>query len=248
MSSAIQAIATGASLAHSDTEMLQADPSWMGMNELAANLGFHCWGYSAAPNCYTPTTMSLRISTYPREHIRNSIKYRLHPHGPAMAFAFRNSQPVPYKAVREQTVITRDVRAVLELNRRFAVTRGMVVPLRNVFGMVGLFALTYQGTETQLATLWEERGASIVEHLEWLNVEILGRHARAFTRDFIPILPERQLQIIKLLARGLSSDELADTLHISIHTVNKHVALTKEHLGAKTVAEATAHAVRWGLI
>src|SRR5690349_19578446 len=125
MSSAVQAVATGASLAHPDTELLQSDPCWAQLSQLSARLKFHCWGYSAAPSCYTPRTMSVRISTYPREHIRTSIEHHLHPHGPVMCYAFQHEEPALYKTVRRLTPLTREVRAVLELNRQFAVTRGV---------------------------------------------------------------------------------------------------------------------------
>jgi len=165
-----------------------------------------------------------------------------------MSFALEHHQPALYKTVRQHTALTREVRAVLELNRQFAVTRGIVVPVKNVFGMVGLFALAFEGTDLQLADCWHQHGSGIMHRLHQLNLEILGRHARTFTRDFVPALSERQLQIIRLLARGLTSDELADELHLSIHTVNKHVASVKDQLSAKTAAQATAHAVKWGLI
>jgi hypothetical protein len=206
MNSAIQAVATGSSLSHPDIEVLQSDPCWEKVEQLASRLEFHCWGYSAAPSCYTQETMSVRISTYPREHIRTSIQHQLHPHGPVMSFALQHDQPALYKTVRQHTPLTRQVRAVLELNRQFAVTRGIVIPVKNVFGMVGLFALAFAGTDRQLAERWQEHGSQVVQQLNAMNEAILGRHARTFTRDFVPALPERQLHIIRLLARGFTSD------------------------------------------
>jgi ATP/maltotriose-dependent transcriptional regulator MalT len=63
-----------------------------------------------------------------------------------------------------------------------------------------------------------------------------------------PPLTGRQLEILRLVAQGLSNPEIAARLRLSDHTVKRHVAnlLTKLHLSSR--AAAAAYAARQGLL
>ncbi len=60
-------------------------------------------------------------------------------------------------------------------------------------------------------------------------------------------LSERELDVLKLVAQGLSNQEIADKLYISERTVRNHVGniLNKLHLANRT--QAALHALRKGL-
>jgi len=60
-------------------------------------------------------------------------------------------------------------------------------------------------------------------------------------------LTEREVDVLKLIARGLSNQEIADTLVVSIATVYTHVSkiLDKLHLASRT--QAALYALREGL-
>jgi NarL family two-component system response regulator LiaR len=60
-------------------------------------------------------------------------------------------------------------------------------------------------------------------------------------------LTEREVEVLKLIARGLSNQEIADTLVVSIATVYTHVSkiLDKLHLASRT--QAALYALREGL-
>jgi len=60
-------------------------------------------------------------------------------------------------------------------------------------------------------------------------------------------LTERELEVLKLIARGLSNDEIATTLIITEATVRNHVSniLSKLHLASRT--QAALYALRKGL-
>jgi DNA-binding CsgD family transcriptional regulator len=67
-------------------------------------------------------------------------------------------------------------------------------------------------------------------------------------RDCARTLTDRQLDVVRLLALGLGSAAIAESLGVSIHTVDKHVALAKRTLGVRSSAQLTAMSLRWGLI
>jgi DNA-binding NarL/FixJ family response regulator len=62
-----------------------------------------------------------------------------------------------------------------------------------------------------------------------------------------PLTP-RELQVVKLIAEGLTSEEIADALVISHKTVDRHRANILEKLGMRNRVELTRYAIRRGLV
>lgn len=61
-------------------------------------------------------------------------------------------------------------------------------------------------------------------------------------------LTSRELQVVKLIAEGFTSDEIARELVISRKTVDRHRANLLQKLGMRNVAEVTRYAIRRGLL
>lgn len=61
-------------------------------------------------------------------------------------------------------------------------------------------------------------------------------------------LSERETEVLRLVAEGLSDQEIAHRLRLSAHTVHRHVANIRAKLGLPSRTAAAAHAVRAGLI
>ena len=72
-----------------------------------------------------------------------------------------------------------------------------------------------------------------------------ARRARAAT--LVKTLPERRMQVLQLMARGLLNKQIAWELKISEKTVKMHRALLLEQLGVATSADAIRIAVEAGL-
>jgi DNA-binding NarL/FixJ family response regulator len=72
-----------------------------------------------------------------------------------------------------------------------------------------------------------------------------ARRGEAISED--PLTP-RELQVVKLIAEGYTSDEIAAELFISRKTVDRHRANLLEKLGMRNVAEVTRYAIRRGLL
>jgi len=82
---------------------------------------------------------------------------------------------------------------------------------------------------------------------------------RALIRDFLdrakrgeetpqdPLTP-RELEVVKLIAEGHTSEEIADVLFISKKTVDRHRANVLEKLGMRNRVELTRYAIRRGLV
>ena len=65
--------------------------------------------------------------------------------------------------------------------------------------------------------------------------------------DVDPLTP-RELEVLKLVAEGHTSDEIADLLVISRKTVDRHRANMLEKLGMRDRVQLTRYAIRRGLI
>ena len=61
-------------------------------------------------------------------------------------------------------------------------------------------------------------------------------------------LTERQIEVLRLLATGLTNGEIARDLHLSEHTVHRHIANIYSALGLGSRAAAAAYAAGHGLI
>lgn len=63
-----------------------------------------------------------------------------------------------------------------------------------------------------------------------------------------PSLSEREIEIVRLVAKGFSNDELAERLHLSSDTIKAHLRHIYEKLGVESRVEAVTEAMRTGLV
>ena len=61
-------------------------------------------------------------------------------------------------------------------------------------------------------------------------------------------LSARELEVLRLVARGLGNKEIAAELGITTHTVKYHLAALLEKLGVRSRTEAVSLGVRKGLV
>jgi DNA-binding NarL/FixJ family response regulator len=74
------------------------------------------------------------------------------------------------------------------------------------------------------------------------------RRARQGERVPDSILTPREEEIVKLIAEGNSAKEIAETLFISVKTVDRHRANILQKLGMRDRLELTRYAIRAGLV
>lgn len=67
-------------------------------------------------------------------------------------------------------------------------------------------------------------------------------------RDLLEELSHRELDVLKLIARGYSNDEIARTLFISPHTVKNHVSNIYRKMGMDDRTQVAITALRLGLV
>lgn len=73
----------------------------------------------------------------------------------------------------------------------------------------------------------------------------LGSSVRAPSRDR---LTARELDVLRLIAQGEANAEIAHRLGLSVHTVERHAANLYRKIDARGRADATAYAIRRGIV
>ena len=73
-----------------------------------------------------------------------------------------------------------------------------------------------------------------------LNAQKIGNHS--------PTLTFREIEVLRFIAHGLTNQEIADSLNVSIYTIKSHVRNLIDKLGAKNRWNAVAIAKERGLI
>ena len=90
---------------------------------------------------------------------------------------------------------------------------------------------------------------TLAEGREWAaEVDALVIASAAPEETIEESLTARELEVLELLAEGLSNQGIASRLHISEHTVKFHVASICGKLGAENRTDAVRRGVRRGLI
>ena len=64
----------------------------------------------------------------------------------------------------------------------------------------------------------------------------------------VTMLTPRELDVLKLVAQGLSNSDIAQRLFLSEHTVHRHLANILRKLGLSSRAAAAAWGARTGLV
>jgi len=75
-----------------------------------------------------------------------------------------------------------------------------------------------------------------------------GQPADAGKRTYPAGLTDREVEVVRLLARGLTNKEIANALDISVKTAGHHVQHIFEKSGVTTRAAATLFAMQQGLV
>ena len=80
-----------------------------------------------------------------------------------------------------------------------------------------------------------------------LEEHLAETSGRRFTRRTAE-LTDREREVLSQLAAGLTTDEAAEALHVSPHTVRSRLKTALRKVGAKTREQAVAIAIREGAI
>jgi DNA-binding CsgD family transcriptional regulator len=110
-----------------------------------------------------------------------------------------------------------------------------------------------EGDDTRAAELMAD-AAALYDDAGFVHEAGIARRGlqkgRAEATSGAPSTPltQREMEVLRLVAQGMSEREVADKLFISHHTAHRHLSNIRLKLNATTQAAAVAHALRVGLI
>jgi DNA-binding NarL/FixJ family response regulator len=147
--------------------------------------------------------------------------------------------------------------ATREIHHRFPATRILVLtqhdnkeyimPLLQA-GAVGYISKRARANElVEAIRAVHANGAYLPPDITHQVVSAIASGAAA-ERVEHPFLTEREIQIVRLVAEGMSSREIAERLTISVKTVDTHRANIMEKLEARNSAELIKAAIRKGIL
>lgn len=76
----------------------------------------------------------------------------------------------------------------------------------------------------------------------------MGNSRNGAEQDEAPRLTPRERDVLRLIAEGLRSQQIADRLQIPIGEVEVHRRNLRSKLGLQTIAELTRYAIREGIV
>jgi DNA-binding NarL/FixJ family response regulator len=112
-------------------------------------------------------------------------------------------------------------------------------------GCSGLLAKNRPGSDVVSAVRAASRGEPVLRTDELAS--LLGR-LRNPVREEAPWLSPRELEVLRLLAKAHSTEDIAKELFLSANTVRNHVSNILSKLGAHSKLEGVAIAARDGII
>lgn len=188
------------------------------------------WGIRAAPDGLVPVPASVREA-----HLRLQEQDPFLPSRRTLAGAIRLSDLISAAELHALDFYQEIARPLgIEYSMQLWLVRG-----DEIVGGFGFDAGSADFSERDLAVL------------DFIAPDLLRLHRRAATRrplggetDAISALTRRELEVVRLVAVGLTNREIAQTLFISPGTVRKHLDNAYARLGVKSRAAAVAVAVR----
>jgi DNA-binding NarL/FixJ family response regulator len=94
----------------------------------------------------------------------------------------------------------------------------------------------------------EELSAIVTQALADSSARRSAPRARPDAPGGMPVLTERELQVLRGMGRGRSNSEIGKELYLSEDTVKTHARRLFRKLGAADRAQAVAMGFRWGLV
>jgi DNA-binding NarL/FixJ family response regulator len=91
-------------------------------------------------------------------------------------------------------------------------------------------------------------GDDVLVALHRLSQALRSTEAAGKGRVSLERLTERQRQVLQMIAEGRTTREMAQTLHLSVKTIESHRAKLMNELGIRDVAGLVVYAIRSGVI
>jgi LuxR family quorum sensing-dependent transcriptional regulator len=207
------------------------------------------WGFDAAAAggwAGVPGAQAHRFyfSTWPEGWGRLYAEANLFPRDPVVALARRRSRP--FLLTEEAEAMREDAGAVevIAMTQAFGWAEVLAVPIHGPAGYQGLVALaSFRPVAPDAAARAQIAACAREVHDRCHDAPGFGARVPS-----APGLKPRQMEVLRLVARGLTDKEIGRALGLSPATAHYHVEAAKRVLGVRTRAEVVAICALDGLL
>ncbi|MCI0707455.1 MAG: response regulator transcription factor [Ignavibacteriae bacterium] len=91
-------------------------------------------------------------------------------------------------------------------------------------------------------------GSFFSPSVEQLLIDEVRKHSRPTKMLSDTVLSHREVEVLRFIAEGLTSREIADKLHLSVRTIETQRKSVMSKLNLSSVAELTAYAINQGIV
>jgi len=211
---------------------------WIAMDIGAAEFGL----FIVSPSLERVQLLPSLDSSFPR--LSSAAKFIAGRNGEAVVKHTRISTTPCWWAGAERQAAAERFAAhefILRIEELVPGSPGIAFPVFAERGQCGL--VVFLGADILIGT---EQILDIHARCFWLFSSVsrlgAGRAAKA------PVMSKRELECLKLTAKGLTSDAIAAALKISVHTANQYLTNCTQKLNAVNRMHAVAKAIKLGLI
>jgi len=180
------------------------------------------------------------LTTYPASWVTRYLHERYHEIDPVVLRAQRCTTPFHWDCHRPFPGAMEEERQFLDEADEFGIECGLTFPIHDGRRHPGAMSFTYLRRQGQLT-------ANIEKHLH-LATLYFHVHARPkltkLAKSGLPLLSRAEASCLQWIARGKRSADIAELLDLSQHAVLWHLRSAKRKLGANTLSQAVAAALR----
>lgn len=210
------------------------------------HMGFRNFACCSHVNPRRPPPHAVVLHNYPNAWARSFAERNLHECDPVFLRAEREILPFSWDAPDFRAPLTPPQRSILQEAASIGIAHGYTVPIHLPWAAGALRASCSVVPDSTSIDSRAYRAVQVMSMYLYASVGYQNdlRAARDAATQNGPILSARERQCLELVAYGKSDWEISQLLHISEHTVHKHVEAAKRRLDVSTRMQAVVWAVQ----
>ncbi|MEM6823738.1 MAG: LuxR family transcriptional regulator [Pseudomonadota bacterium] len=228
------------------------DVAWRAHTQNMARYGFdrliYGLSYEMGRGGLGPLEDMMVLSNHPAAYLQRFITEGLFRDAPMLKWAQSNLGAASWSSFQgDETTLEPRERDVIAFNRQMGVIAGYTISLgRTPPCGRAVISLTAHARLDQDAVddIWAENGREIELFNRVAHLKIANLPRTRFARQLTP----RQREVLQLIGAGKTASEIAGLMGVSQVTIEKHLRLAREQLGADTSAQALLRAAVQGQI
>jgi DNA-binding CsgD family transcriptional regulator len=209
-------------------------------------MGFHYFACCSHVNPRNPPQRAIVLHNIPKAWVCSYAERNLNEYDPVFLRAEREILPFFWDAPEFRAKLTPLQKQILREGASFGIAHGYTVPIHLPWAAGALPASCSVVPTSDSIDARAYRAVQVMSMYLYASVGYQNdlRAARDAATQDGPVLSARERECLELAAYGKSDWEISQLLHISEHTVHKHVEAVKRRLGVSTRIQAVVWAVQ----